>query len=713
MKNKKLFAILTLVCFMFTLMPVAAFAADPTYVSVDENSANITTGSAVTLNVTKNGAETAYYIFAEKNGAPYIAWDVQEKGLNADGKTITTPVINDAGEYTIYAVDKNAYTQKAFEKKADNGLPATIATLKANTRIAMLEQTVVVNGASNKYTVAFYDANMNAIANNTLTNVSANAGYSDVTVYVKVTNNGSAVVGKAVDISTNSNGVTIAQAKDVTGADGTIKLKISASIAGEFKVYAEFGNEEAILTVKPQALPAATVVTVGEPTAPIALDSDVNKSEVFFSFTDANNNATAPEVGADTKIVVVEKPAGSTITDAKMMAANLVPTENGYTFGPNAAAFDKEGTYTFKVILSNGNFATATVTVKEFQKPVELQLVYPTNAVELDGKIAPKAVRFVDVNGTVKACTIGSDVVLSARGYAIESFDANGTVTVKSSEGYVGEKITVLAVSERYNLTDSVELVVAKEAAGVKYVNTNADVAVNNTLVANIVDEDGNKVALNSSVKKANVTVQYVVVEKPANAKVAVTTKNNDLSKLASQGEFKVSFTASEVGTYKLQTVVRYEQEAQAGAQAVVKYYSGIEEITVGNTGFEDIVVMSVGSNEIVVNAATKAIDAAPIIENNRTFVPFRALAEAFGATVAFDEATQTVTAELDGVTVVMTIGAAEYTVNGVAKTADVAPFINGSRTMVPVRFVAEAFGIKVTPTYDENGATADILFAK
>ena len=29
MKNKKLFAILTLVCFMFTLMPVAAFAANP------------------------------------------------------------------------------------------------------------------------------------------------------------------------------------------------------------------------------------------------------------------------------------------------------------------------------------------------------------------------------------------------------------------------------------------------------------------------------------------------------------------------------------------------------------------------------------------------------------------------------------------------------------------------------------------------------------
>ena len=168
------------------------------------------------------------------------------------------------------------------------------------------------------------------------------------------------------------------------------------------------------------------------------------------------------------------------------------------------------------------------------------------------------------------------------------------------------------------------------------------------------------------------------------------------------------SFTASAIGEYKVQTIVTYEQ-----ADGVVKYYSGVETITVGNTGFEDIVVMSIGSNEIVVNAATKAIDAAPIVENNRTFVPFRALAEAFGATVAYDEMTQAVTAELNGTTVVMTIGSATYTVNGVEKTADVAPFINGSRTMVPVRFVAEAFGISVTPTYDENGATADILFAK
>ena len=122
-------------------------------------------------------------------------------------------------------------------------------------------------------------------------------------------------------------------------------------------------------------------------------------------------------------------------------------------------------------------------------------------------------------------------------------------------------------------------------------------------------------------------------------------------------------------------------------------------------------VVMSIGSSEIVVDGEKAAIDAAPIVQNSRTYVPFRALAEAFGAEVAYDEATQAVTATLGSNTVVMTIGSATYTVNGEEKTADVAPFISGGRTMVPVRFAAEAFGSKVIPTYDDNGATADVLF--
>ncbi|MBO5429953.1 MAG: hypothetical protein J6A10_08340 [Peptococcaceae bacterium] len=58
MKNKKLFAILTLVCFMFTLMPVAAFAGvvTPAYGSIAEQYVNVETGDEVKVAISKSPA---------------------------------------------------------------------------------------------------------------------------------------------------------------------------------------------------------------------------------------------------------------------------------------------------------------------------------------------------------------------------------------------------------------------------------------------------------------------------------------------------------------------------------------------------------------------------------------------------------------------------------------------------------------------------------
>ena len=153
-------------------------------------------------------------------------------------------------------------------------------------------------------------------------------------------------------------------------------------------------------------------------------------------------------------------------------------------------------------------------------------------------------------------------------------------------------------------------------------------------------------------------------------------TGNNTINNFKGEGE--MSLTSNKVGNVAVQAIAKLTNN-----EGVVKYYTGTQIFAVGNASVGDVVVMSIGSNEIVINDAKAAIDAAPIVENNRTFVPFRALAEAFGAEVAWDEATQAVTAELNGVTVVMTIGSAEYTVNGEAATADVAPFINGDRKSV------------------------------
>lgn len=690
---------------MMTLMPVAAFAAT-VYAEVNEDSEIVSVGDDIVLDIT-NGDGAEYYLFAMKN-------DSVNKGLGIttgsaiSGQIVIKDGISTAGTYDIYVVDQTEYTKAIVGKYNDADLTRdeAAARLIKESNVVMLGKSVVVKPSKTEYTVTIDHATKGALSadGKTLT-LGADSGYTEIDVYAKlVDGDNKPVVGATLKLSTNSSAVDVSVAEAKTNAAGLAKFTVSSSVAGDFKVYVEYGTKaDCELLVKSNGLAAANISTIKQPKAPVALDSTLDDNiDVRFNVTDANGNNTG--LKDNYRVAITEKPAGSKISAA---AIKLKSTSSGWAFD-STETLDEEGTYTFKVVLNNGNYATATVEVKEFQTPVELTIEYPTAAVELNGTTEPEAINFVDANGVTKKAT---GIELSASGYAIKDFSSKtGKVSVKADEKYVGSAITVLAVSTKYNLTATANLVVAKEAAAVKYANTKADVAVNNTLVANIVDEDGNKVALNDAAKTNNVTIQYVVLEKPENAKVAVTTKND--ADLVKKGEFKVSFTASAIGNYKIQTVVRYEQAGSTN-EPVVKYYAGTETITVGNTGFEDIVVMSIGSNEIVVNAGKVAIDAAPMIQNDRTYVPFRALAEAFGAKVAYDEATQAVTAELNGTTVVMTIGSATYTINGVEKTMDVAPFINGSRTMIPVRFAAEAFGITVTPTYDDNGATADVLFAK
>jgi len=103
-----------------------------------------------------------------------------------------------------------------------------------------------------------------------------------------------------------------------------------------------------------------------------------------------------------------------------------------------------------------------------------------------------------------------------------------------------------------------------------------------------------------------------------------------------------------------------------------------------------------IGSNIYYVGGVAKVMDVAPYIKGDRTYVPMRYLGEVLGAEVVWDDAARTVTLTKGDTTVVFTIGSTTYTVNGESKTADVAPEIASDRAMLPARFVAEAFGAVV-----------------
>jgi len=114
-----------------------------------------------------------------------------------------------------------------------------------------------------------------------------------------------------------------------------------------------------------------------------------------------------------------------------------------------------------------------------------------------------------------------------------------------------------------------------------------------------------------------------------------------------------------------------------------------------------------VNTDEITVtlNGNPLEFDVSPIIENDRTLVPFRAIFEALDAEVDWDGEAQTVTANLGETTIELTIGNATAYVNNEPVELDVSPKIIDSRTLVPLRFVAENFGFIV----DWNGITRTI----
>jgi len=88
--------------------------------------------------------------------------------------------------------------------------------------------------------------------------------------------------------------------------------------------------------------------------------------------------------------------------------------------------------------------------------------------------------------------------------------------------------------------------------------------------------------------------------------------------------------------------------------------------------------------------------DVPPRVESGRTLVPLRALLEGLGAQVEWVKETQTVVAVRDGLKLQLPLGSKKALVNDQEIELDVPALIENDRTLVPLRFVGEAFGAKV-----------------
>lgn len=331
--------------------------------------------------------------------------------------------------------------------------------------------------------------------------------------------------------------------------------------------------------------------------------------------------------------------------------------------------FDFGGSVIVRGETTTGKLYYVNTDGKKYDVTSEDGMLYTfTNESLIDGK----------VDNTKPDITLKDDATVGAKVRVVAIYNNNTVATADLTVVDNIETGKVLTNRSSYN---------AGEQAGVEF---------------NLVDNKGNAMKLDFF--PTNIDIRWIdsSVSDPGFKVIltdhgaSLTSKGTLLTALqcdkACTGKFEITFTDDKGNAYQVVSDTFTFKDPNAKAQKV--------ELTIGST------VMKV-------DGSTVNMDVAPLIYQDRTFVPMRAVAQAFGGTVDYLYDDNTITIKLGSTTMVMSPGSKTYTVNGTTKTTDVAPYIiaDAGRTMVPFRVIGEELGYNVDAISRPDGTTSGVLF--
>lgn len=751
MKSKKLFAILTLVAFMMTLAPMAALAAlDPDYSytysllgssntnvddiydgSVDnaakftltfkDSSKTIVTDEDVTFVIeTSNDLATGW---VEEDGvegntggdSPLSGTDMGD----AEGQTITaTP--DAAGKVVFYlgSLTATSFKVSVWADAVDDhqiGGTKTVKVEKDSDGGILL--TAYDDDDDDANDIVFDDGDYVVAGEGFEVRAELVSGEDDETVTFKQRING----GSWATIGT-----------DDTDDEGVATIWVDADSTGTYEFKATCGSDDSGDT------PLKVSVKAGEPddlvlktsAGKIALDKD--KTVEVYVKDEAGNLVKSFDDDAIVSYKFTSAPADSEWEDEEGWlngGTGLAGTTNRgvakFVFAP-----DEVGTYTIKFKLESdtvdvGN-DTETITfecvkqgtieelsfeLKNLAGDVVPGIRYIEEATDDDPIPAAKiVVSILDASGTKITASYDDLDLVSSNPSAVKVDGSTGELTVKDDD-FTGA-VTITAAYEDDAVVGTYEVNVVGAPRAFKVVPTVDGKTA--TVKINLVDADGNATISTSG---DFVTKEAIKVLAPTGVVVS------SISKLDHAGAGGFTLTADEYGEYNVTVTAEIDRKAQADillgedvtntARTVATTFSVDFEIPDAEkpvTGAKKV-TMFIGAPGYTQDGTAKVTDVAPFIQDGRTFVAVRPVADAFGAEIGWNEATQTVTLTRSDMTVTIVIGSSAITVveDGVTTTvtADVAAFIKDGRTVLPFRAVGEAFGA----TVDYDAATQAVTY--
>lgn len=224
--------------------------------------------------------------------------------------------------------------------------------------------------------------------------------------------------------------------------------------------------------------------------------------------------------------------------------------------------------------------------------------------------------------------------------------------------------------------------------------NTNSGGGGGSTKYKVVLEDTDNGNVESSRTKASKGTTVYITTDPDAGYGVddiEVTKKNGEEVEVTDKGDGRFAFKMPAANVY---VTVDFEKIADGTGDGEEAYI----RLTIDS-------VIAWVFDEYVTN------DVPPVIRNERTMLPARFVAEALGGVVTWDEAEQKVTIVNGEDTIVIFIGEPFATVNGDPVELDSPAFIENSRTYLPIRFIAENMG--ATVTWDADARTVKIVPGK
>lgn len=167
----------------------------------------------------------------------------------------------------------------------------------------------------------------------------------------------------------------------------------------------------------------------------------------------------------------------------------------------------------------------------------------------------------------------------------------------------------------------------------------------------------------------------------------------------ADKADSKIVLKASASNTSSGSTMLDFELKGTSSQLVDPDLNISIPVLTAENSmNMTTLIEQADNQDKIIIFLDDKLIrsEVAPFIQDSRTLIPVRAVSEALGCEVQWIQASKEVLITRGSDVISMFIGENVYTVNGVKKQIDTKPIIKDNYTFIPVRFLTEALNCNV-----------------